>query len=338
MVTWGIGGLMRTLIATAALAIAACTGTASLAIDDYEDAARDAVCRNLAKCGDVESREVCRTVNLGVVVHLQPGEQRAIEMGKVEFHGDQANACLDALADRSCDVTSRSGRVTPPECQFVTGTQPAGRACALDDECTSLRCGVPSCGDACCQGTCVGDTPATPGHVGDSCETAACDDDSFCDLDTALCVARAPAHATCFAPDECDFGLDCLPDGTCGPLPGPGEPCDGACRDRGTTCSQTTGVCVKVALAGEACATSADCSVLYACDATKHCSRGLALGAACTAGQFCADARAFCDPTTTPSTCALPKPDGEACTRSLQCQTVYCDPASLTCAEEPVCF
>jgi len=329
---------MRTLIATAVLAIAACSGSTSLAIDGYEDAVRDAVCRNLAKCGGVESVEVCRTVNLGVVVHLAPGEQIAIEMGKVGFHGDQAQACLDALADRSCDVTSRSNRVLPPACGFVTGTQHAGAACALDDECISLFCGIPSCGEACCPGTCIGDAAPVPVHAGDSCETAACDDDSFCDLDTALCIALAPTNATCFSPAECDFGLDCLPDGTCGPLPAPGEPCNGACRDVGTTCSQTTGVCVEVALAGEACTTSADCSPLYTCDATKRCSAGLALGAACTAGQFCADDRAFCDPTATPSTCVLPKPDGEACTRSLQCQTVYCDPTSLTCADEPVCL
>jgi hypothetical protein len=344
---------MRKLIATAALAaalaavlaavlaLAACGGgTDTITLDNYEAALRDAVCRNLAHCGDIASVDACGAANFGVLAHVSPGVQAAVDMGKIDFHGDLARSCLDALADSSCDVTSRASRVAPAACNFVTGTQHDGAACAYGAECISQFCTVPSCGAACCQGTCTGDALPVLGKVGDSCELVDCDDDSFCDFDAGLCVALAANNAFCISPDECDYGLDCLPTGTCGALPALGAPCDGACRDIGTTCSQATGTCVKVALAGEACTTSADCSVLYTCDATRHCSPGLALGAACGAGERCADDLAFCDVAVdeTIGSCALPKSNGGGCTSSTQCQSVYCDPVLLTCADEPVCF
>jgi hypothetical protein len=274
-------------------------------------------------------------------VHLSASVQAAVDMAKILYHGDHARTCFDALADRSCDVTSESSRALPAACyELTTGTQHAGAACALDPECISEFCAVPACSDACCQGTCTGDAAPVRGAAGASCETVLCDDQTFCDLDTLMCVALQPAHAFCSSAEECAYGLDCLPDGTCGALPALGSPCDTACSAAGTTCDQTTGTCVKVALAGGACTGDLGCSVFYACDATGHCSAGLAIGATCTFGELCAGSGAFCDVAdgAATGTCVLPKPNGQSCTRNADCSSAFCDPASLACADETVCL
>jgi len=328
---------MRPLIAVAAL-FAACGTSDSLSLDDYPDAYRDSFCSFLVRCGDVENLDTCRRANLGTV-HVNASARAAIAQGKVEYHGDVTRACLDAQAAISCDVTSESSRVVPESClQSTTGTLPADAVCALDAECRSSFCAVPFCSMACCTGTCIGGAAPARAKLGESCDTASCEDAAFCDLDLAVCVALKPNNASCSSPFECEFGLDCLPSG-CGALPGLGAACSGACRDVGTTCSQVTGTCVKVALAGEACSTSQDCSPLYACDATLHCSAGPALGAACNFGQRCAADQAFCDvPADQPTgTCVLPKADGAACEDDATCESVYCDQATLLCAPEPVC-
>lgn len=332
---------MRSLAIMIVVLCAAC-GTDSVSIDDYPAAVRDAGCRYLARCGAVEDLDTCRKINVGTTIHLSASDRAAVDMGKTKYDGARAQACLDALAGRSCDVTSESHRALPDACrEIVAGTQHAGAACALDAECVSLSCDVPGCSMACCTGTCVGDTaPARAAKIGESCETASCDATSFCDDATLMCVALKPADAFCVSPNECAFGLDCAPTGVCAALPAPGAACTGACRDDGTTCSAASRTCVKVALAGEACTTSADCSFVYRCDATKHCSAGPALGAACTATQRCGDDRAFCDVPQGQAmgTCVLPKPDGSTCQRDGNCESGSCDQTTLMCGPEPVCI
>jgi hypothetical protein len=333
---------MRTLAIMTVVLCAAC-GTDSVALDDYPAAIRDAGCRYLAKCGLVEDLDTCRKINVGDSPHFSASGRAAIDMGKTRYDGEHAQSCLDALAARSCDVTSESYRVLPDACrEIIAGTQHAGAACALDAECISLSCDVPGgCNMACCTGTCTGDTaPARSAKLGESCETASCDATSFCDDGIMTCVALKPADAFCVSPDECAFGLDCAPSGVCAALPAPGAACTGACRDEGTTCSATSRTCVNVALSGEACTTSSDCSAVYRCDATKHCSAGPALGAACTAAQRCGDDRAFCDvPQGQPmGTCVLPKPDGSQCQRDGNCESRSCDQATMMCGPEPVCI
>jgi hypothetical protein len=333
---------MRHLVIVTAVLLAAC-GADSVSLDSYPDAVRDAACRHLVKCGIVESLDTCRKVNIGINIHVSASDQAAIDMGKTRYDGENAQRCLDALASRSCDVTSESNRAIPDACrEIATGTQHDGAACAQDTECISLSCNVPACDLACCTGTCAGDTaPARAAKLGESCEAASCDTRSFCDDATTTCVALKPADAFCVSPDECAFGLDCGPIGTCVALPAPGATCTGACRDEGTTCSAASRTCVKVALAGEACTASADCSPLYRCDAaTKLCSAGPAVGAPCTLAQRCGDDRAFCDVAQgqVMGTCALPKADGAACQRNASCESVFCDQATSTCKPEPVCI
>jgi hypothetical protein len=331
---------MRHLVISLAL-LAACGGNDSVSLDNYPVAVRDAFCRYLTRCGDVESVETCKKVNIGLTVHVSASQQQAIDSGKAKYHGDNAAACLNAFAGRSCDVTSQSNRFAPDACLHITtGTLHANDACALDSECISLTCNVPACPNACCMGTCEGDTAPVRAKLGQSCETADCDASSFCDDVSLVCTALKTSGAFCGSPSECEYGLDCDPTGKCASLPKLGESCTGACRDEGTTCSATSRTCVKVALGGATCVTSGDCSQLYFCDASKHCSGGIALGQPCTGAQRCADDRAFCDVATgqTMGTCALPKANGMACQRNSACDSLFCDPTTLQCADEPACF
>jgi len=333
---------MRKLIAVTIVMIAGCGGADSIAIADYSTAFRESLCEYLVKCGEIESVTACKKANISFERHFTTSQLAAIQQGKVAYDGGKARSCFDALAERSCDVTSQSNRVVPDACREITrGTQHAGATCGQGEECISTVCTIPNCGMACCQGTCTGDT--VPGHakIGESCETATCEPVAFCDDAIAMCLARKSAGVSCISSTECGFGLDCEPtSGTCLPLPALNAGCSGACRDDGTTCSQATRTCVKVALVDGACTTSADCSPLYRCDtAAKRCTAGVPLGQGCTANQQCADDRAFCDIADgeQTGTCVAPRPVGMPCQRDSSCESRSCDPFSLLCRDEPVC-
>jgi hypothetical protein len=330
---------MRNLALTLVL-LAACGGD-SITFDSYPDELRDSFCHYLAKCGDVESVDTCRKINIGLNIHLTASQQAAVDMGKVKFNGGSASSCLDALGNRSCDLTSKGSRDAPDACRNITsGTLHADATCAFDAECISQFCNVPRCDTACCMGTCVGDTAPVLAKRGQSCELAPCESGSFCDDATLECTALKAAGANCANAEECDYGLDCSQGGMCTPLPGLGDPCTVICRDVGTTCSPMSHTCVKVALAGEACTNSLDCALVYRCDATKHCVRGPALGEACNVSQLCGDNGAFCDTQLGANTgvCAMPKADGATCNRDAGCESRFCDPNTLKCAAEAVCI
>ena len=215
---------MRKLVIMAIVLCAAC-GTDSVALDDYPVEFRDALCRYLVKCGDVENIETCRKVDIGITIGLSTSKRAAIDMGKTKYDGAAAQKCFDALAGRSCDPTIESSRVLPDACRdLAQGTLRDGAACAFDNECRSEECNVPDCDMACCTGACVGDAAPARAKLGESCEIADCEDKLYCDRDAAMCVALKPADAFCAVTAECAFGLGCLSTGTCAVLPGPGAP------------------------------------------------------------------------------------------------------------------
>lgn len=335
---------MRKLLVTTLL-LAACGGGGgnSLTLAEYPDAAREAFCRFLVRCGDIASLDVCMTSNIGLNIHIPASLEAGIDMSKVKFSGTAASACLDALANQSCDLTSQSSRVPIDACaQLVTGTRHNGDACAIDAECVSQVCDVTNCDPsaACCMGTCAGEAAPAPVQIGQSCASAPCVPSGFCEDASSTCMALKTAGTACNATRECDYGLACL--GTCQALPTLGQPCTEFCRDEGTTCSATTQTCVKVVLAGGSCtpnALASECSPLYPCDATGHCSAGIAIGQACGFGDLCAGNTAFCDIPIgqNTGTCSLPKPNGSTCARDAACQSAFCDSASLTCVPEPIC-
>jgi len=326
------------------LVLAACGGSDSVAVANYSDAAHESFCRYLARCGGVENVETCLEINVGLTFRISASLQAAVEMGKVKYSADNAGSCLDGLAGQSCDLTSKSSREAPDACRKISsGTLHEGATCGLDAECISLFCDLPTtCDQACCTGSCIGDAaPPGPAALGQSCEAARCGPDSFCDDATLVCTALKPSGAGCAVLSECQYGLYCSSGGSCAALPGLGQPCTVGCRDDGTTCSAATGTCVKVGLVGAACITGDDCSPVYRCDATRHCARYVALGAPCTLnGAPCGDDGAFCDAPIGQGAgvCALPKADGMPCSRNAACDSLYCDPLTVTCAPEPVCI
>jgi hypothetical protein len=332
---------MRNLMVMTVL-LAACGGSGSVSIDNYPAAVRDAFCHYLTRCGDVESFATCRTANIGRTFVVSASERAGIDMSKIRYSAESAASCLDALANLSCDLTSQSSRTTPDACrQLVTGTLHDGDTCALDDECISEVCEVPACNMACCMGKCAGNAAPSLAKLGQPCDLSACVAGAFCDDTTLVCTALKPSGATCQFQQECGYGLACL--NTCQALPTLGQACTVACRDDGTTCSPTSHTCIKVGLAGSTCTPSAlisECSPLYPCDQTGHCTAGIALGQPCTQGDLCTGDRAFCDIATGQAAgmCALPKPDGSACTRDSACDSVFCDPVALKCAPDPVCI
>jgi hypothetical protein len=334
---------MRTLAAMIAL-LAACGDNLAgpIAIADFSVAVREAVCQRLVRCGEIESLEVCHATNIGLTIAFTASDLAAVDLGKVRYSGAAARSCIDGYASASCDRTSRSATTVPEACAAVlTGALPDGEACAFGQECRSLRCDVPRCNLACCTGHCVGDTPPPPAQLGESCGQIACAADLRCNA-AELCVSPHPRGAACAADDDCDYDLIC-DQHQCAIPPTLGQACTSACRDEGTTCSSASRTCVEVGLAGAPCSItsrSSDCSPVYFCDRSSHCSAGIALGQPCSLGDRCADVRASCNAQLdgTPGVCALPRPDGARCTRNAGCDSLYCDPFTLRCAPQPVCL
>ncbi len=333
---------MHKLMIVTMVLIGACGGTGAVSLDDYQAARRDAVCQYLVKCGNLESVDTCRANFGSVFGRFSASDRAAFDMGKAMFDGAAAATCLDAIATRSCDTTSRSARVLPDACdQIASGTLAGGASCAQDIECSSLHCDVPACNLACCTGTCGGDAPVTA-KLGESCASAKCDSTSYCDAKTTTCIALQPEGAACASESACDFGLACvIRDGgqLCAALPKLGEACTDYCREQGTTCSATTKTCAKQGNQGAACMTSLDCSLFYFCDTTNQCTSDRVVGTACHFGDVCAGA-GFCDAPSTNAmgTCVLPKADGAPCQRNSDCDSQSCDPATLVCGPEPVCI
>jgi len=333
---------MRSLAAMIAL-FAACGDNLAgpIGVEDYPAAVREAVCRRLTRCGEIESFEICLTTQLRLTIEFTASQLAAIRADKILYSGAAARACVAGIASASCDATSPSGRGPPDACQAITaGAGRRGDACAFDDECVSQRCALPDCGMACCTGSCTGEAPPAPGAIGEPCTSAGCVVGAFCDPAAQRCAAVGAADAICAVRAGCQYGLDCI-DGRCAVPPVLGQPCTSACRDLGTTCSSLTHTCVAVGLVGAPCGIGTeDCAPEYVCDRTGHCSAGIALGQPCGFGDQCADDSAACDtpPGELTGVCGLPKPDGSTCARDAVCDSLHCDPLTSRCAPEPVCL
>ena len=337
---------MTKLAVALALLIAACGGGDSLSVEEYPQEFRDAFCKNFVKCGIAKDLDTCRKLNFGVDLHISATAQAAFDSGKAKFNSGNAKACVDGIADSSCDLTAESQRFVPAACDGIaSGTLHAGEACTIGAECISLQCNIQRCNMACCPGTCVGDTAPVTAKVGESCQTVRCVSGSYCNPVNGTCAALKPASSTCTSQGECDYGLACIgagATGNCVKLPKLGEACTDFCTDFGATCDPTSKMCVKVVLGGDVCAgdfNASNCSALYACDA-GHCSGGVALGAPCSFDDHCADDRAFCDVASGAlmGTCVLPKASGMPCDFDEDCESFDCDLATSVCVAEPVCM
>ena len=138
--------------------------------DQFEADVQTDFCSYLVRCGVFPDAATCEASNEGVEVVSDASTTAAIDMGRIAFNGAQASACLAAVGAASCDSTM--SRATPAACtNIISGTVGSGSACALDAECLSQVCDVPSCTMACCQGTCVGGAVPTGLATGVPCST-----------------------------------------------------------------------------------------------------------------------------------------------------------------------
>lgn len=315
--------------------LAACQSQ-PVALDDFGAAQAEAQCSHLVSCGQLRSTAECARAFRTFPTSPHDSLHEAVAQGKVRYDGDAARRCVDAIAGDTCDDKGSFLR-RPDACwAAVRGTVGNGGACAIDAECTSQRCAVQACGQACCPGTCLGDRAPGAGATGDRCMGPGdCHIGLYCA--GGACTPQLALGARCSSPDSCGDGLVCLD--VCTPLPGIGEPCDGICRDIGATCSG--GTCIKLGLSGDSCDPDHECSGYYGCDATSRCSldAGLPPGAPCQARELCAGPAGACmvPPGSSTGTCKQIVVEGEPCDENRLCASGTCNPASHTCDPPPVC-
>jgi hypothetical protein len=259
-------------------------------------------------------------------------------------------ACIDALANRSCDRTDATVREVPRECElFFKGTRMSGETCFVDEECISQSCSGNS-GPECNPGQCIGDTVpvVTKNSIGGNCfSQTGCVSGAYCDQDLSVCTALKASGTLCAQDLECAYGLGCVGttgSSTCAALPTVGQPCntDGTCRDVGTYCDFTANQCKQYLLAGAMCTSSAQCSPYYPCDfnvAPNVCKQGPGVGQMCS-GQTCFDAGTYCDFNLTTPICVTKKAAGQPCDNSQECADGLCDfnQSTPVCSAPVSCF
>src|SRR5262249_6745882 len=166
------------------LTFAACGGD-EVALKDLQTKAIDARCKYLVKCGLFADNQTCQTF---FITTADPSAQAAISAGKMSYSGENAASCLDAIANASCDSTTKSAREQPEPCKHIfSGRGKMGDACAFDNECSSSNCVIPGTATgACPQGMCGPTVPLA--KAGESCVGVDCVVGAFCN-DAQQCQA-----------------------------------------------------------------------------------------------------------------------------------------------------
>ncbi len=331
---------MRRLVLVLGL-LAACDDDSGgpIGIDDLGDAIANTYCNLYVKCGLIDSLATCRQIDLLDDAEIDADLKAAVDAGKVIYHPDKAGECLAAFG-ATCDVSNAPGsRSTSLACdQTFEGTVGSGGQCAIDEECISQTCDVPSCPDACCQGTCVGATAPVRPRLGESCLDNARCVDSFCDDTTTVCTAYRANGAACAFGGECESN-SCIGQ-VCTARANTGQACGttvAGCRLIGDRCDAASMTCKNVGLLGDACAAENECSTIYTCDTTSStCKLGPQLGESCAATPNCLGST-YCDETTVE--CTARKVDGQPCDDDTQCASRTCDVAGTgTCMTPPICI
>jgi len=323
------------------LVIAACgpdSGSGSIPIDGLGAAAVDAFCDIYVRCGLFPDQATCHSL-YGLDIMVDADLVAAVKAGKVIYHGDKARVCFDEFTATTCERSEVfSSRNQPLACdQTFEGTVGDAGACALNEECISRVCSIPSCpSNTCCMGTCVGGTAPVRADLGQACSSTVRCNTGYCDTTTNVCTAFLADGAPCTSSQSCSSNVCST---TCQALVAANGACVNGtqCRDIGDTCNSGSKTCVPYGNLGDTCAVSLDCSTIYACDtATLKCVARPKLGDACSTVSTCID-HSYCESTT--MTCTALKADGAACTSTTECESKHCDTATThTCVTPPVCI
>lgn len=260
---------MATVVASGLLA--ACTPD----LGDYPRELEEAICEWQQACHLYERRSDCVDA---LAIDRDPSFdyiRDAVAAGRIEFDGEAAKDCLDAIRARDCVDTDPQEE---PACAAaLRGRMGRNGPCMISAECADGGvCGFdPSCGEQCCVGACR--VRADPLELGEACGGSIdCAEGGYCGLDPEggqVCLARVKVGG------DCSLGQGCAEGGVC----------DGAvCREQ------------KVAGEGERCDGFAVCEegarCVYADEGAPRCRRPPQLGAPCDPqGIGCARFDTYCD-------------------------------------------
>lgn len=195
-------------------------GGASLAIEDFASESAKVSCHRIYTCCDATERAAdttwgpteadCVATMTTQFAAAVATYQTGITAGKIVYHGDRAQRCLDNVAALSCaDWGINFNRRFIPDCAHVAdGTVALAGACTIDEECASGFCSASVC--------------AARGAVGDACTSpSACADGLYCPVSAGdHCVAAGAIGGACEVSVSCQNSSCVIPDGatagTCG--------------------------------------------------------------------------------------------------------------------------
>lgn len=249
----------------------------------------DTVCGNLAACCRAEglptNEQQCRSAYNALIAEGVP------KPGALPYDANIAGQCLTALdaATKSCGSLFEADAAV---CERVwKGDRQAGETCTSD-----IECAVPEGGRASCYSSDGGPDVCNVerrGKAGDACDSTCTEEPGSTSCFGGGSSGGTPANTSCYTND----GLVCN-DGTCGPIPGIGEPCDfGGCGEDAF------------------------------CDFSDGCQPKVAVGQPCSGFDECVDA-AYC----ADGTCTAKKADGQPCEDFDECVNECLE--SGTCGDE----
>jgi hypothetical protein len=254
--------LKRTLSTSLVLvaALTACGGGGGpISLSDLGNEVASANCDFEVRCGFLPDTASCATStnssadDIAALKHAQ-------DLGRLSYDADKAGACVDAIRNASCDLSSLGNAIADTCGAVFVGLVADGGTCFDDKECVSTSCSQQSCTPGtCCAGTCVAKPADVP--IGGDCSTGSCVDGAHCQFDaqtqTQTCVADIAEGGACQF-GSCADGLYCdvpsgMSSGTCKKFPAEGEACTNQCARIDDYCDATTMKCAKRHATGEAC-------------------------------------------------------------------------------------
>jgi hypothetical protein len=240
------------------------TGFGTGGAADFAARYTSAFCQFFVRCGLSPSAAVCKSDYIDSGVFDLTALFQDIDSGRTLYDASKAGPCLDGLANASCTRgTVFDGHQLDTVCAgVIKGTVASGGACVADNECSGGKCHQPSCGGACCLGTC-----GTPAAIGAACTNGSdCVTDATCRYDVLVSTSQGTCQAQAAQGQPCSYGSDCRSGltcdstgtGTCVPYVPDGQACvqDGAeCANINSFCDPETGKCRPRSAVGAACST-----------------------------------------------------------------------------------
>jgi hypothetical protein len=335
-----MGVLMRRLTVALVL-IAACggddNGSGPISIDDLGATEINLICDLYVRCGVFPDDQACRDA-FNFDFSNEAALIAAVKAGKVQYDGNKARECLNELIGTTCDRRQFFGtRNQPLACsETFMGTVGDAGMCAMDEECISQDCVLPTCPvDQCCAGMCMGAAAPVRSDIGGACQSTSDCLHGYCDA-TLTCAAFLADGAACTSSTACDSDF-C--NQTCQPLVASGAACTSAqeCQNLGETCRSDTMTCGQGAPLNATCTGVSDCASLLYCDPTAHvCMARPKVGESCATIGSCADS-SYCDMTS--KLCTARKADGAMCQSQTECTSDRCDTTTThVCYTPPVCI